>query len=283
MPTHCTQSHRIMASVNPERVDFNEQNGGHGCGAAGADILNGSSESTSTPAVGRHSSGTVATSDASPLVEAELANVGSEDLSLILRVQALLTQFSHPQVRADFVNSKFNWTINPNLLERLDDVRCYLFPRWTTGSLEIQPPHRSFEAASHLFRLIRKDTSLCILPGEDPLHSLSYKNWFNLLETIATDKYWDTIAVEARCTHTLQESDMSSESAVASMTHPKKMGTIKPKKEIRDRSSLSVSSSSDSGSSGGSSEQDSRTAITSSRRGRRQGHDRRDVVTPPPF
>ena len=31
----------------------------------------------------------------------------------VLRFQALPVQFSHPQVHADFINRKFNWTNQP--------------------------------------------------------------------------------------------------------------------------------------------------------------------------
>ena len=42
-----------------------------------------------------------------------------DELCCILKLQALLNQFSHPKEWADFMNHKFNFSLNPNLLGRL--------------------------------------------------------------------------------------------------------------------------------------------------------------------
>ena len=56
-------------------------------------------------------------------------------LSKAIALQSLLAKFSHPMIRADFVNGKFGWNINLTLLPQLDELRWSLVPRWQSGDL----------------------------------------------------------------------------------------------------------------------------------------------------
>ena len=268
-----------MSNTNPERVDLNLQNRGHGWDDDGNQSGN---NEPSTERRGNLRDVSAADVLNTSVASDQLLSTDPDNLSLILRLQALFMQFSHSRVRADFINNKFNWTLNPNLLEKLDDVRCLLFPRWVGGSLECQPPHRSYGAAVHLSCLARKDASICNMPGEDPAHSLTYKSLFTLLETIATDRYWDTVPAEERCTHILAETEESSGNVTGNNARHKSR-KIKTKKERIDKSPVLVCISSDSESSGDSSSEGSSSTVTESYRSRRQLYDRRDVVIPPPF
>ena len=204
-----------------------------------------------------------------------------DEMCHILQLQALLGQFAHPKVRADFLNNKFNWTINPNVLPRIDDLRCLLFPRWNGASqLDGSSLQREAQAAHHLKALNSKCKSLLVLPGEAPGASLSHEVWFTLLNNIATDKYWAIVQAEARCTHIIAPESLSSGagSVVTSRRqHPRSSRNIKVKNESQRSSSSSSSLDADA----------SLTSDSDCSEGRASCHhyrrDKRDVVTPPVF
>jgi hypothetical protein len=75
-------------------------------------------------------------------------------LASFISIQSLLVQFSHPQVRADFVNQKFGFNINPDLLTKIDELRWTLLPRWQSGSI-VSTNIRSQVAAHHAAELLR--------------------------------------------------------------------------------------------------------------------------------
>ena len=215
----------------------------------------------------------------------DLLDSGIDDICSILKIQSLLNQFSHPRVRADFLNHKFSWIINPSLLQKLDGLRCLLFPRWTCGHLDGQPGHRDLQAARHLRFLISKDNSPCIFPGDEVSDALTYKTWFDLLDNIASDKYWNTVASEEICTH-IQQSD-SLESSGENHHRQKVERHLKIRqKQSSIKQEVECSSSTESNTSDCDStcdDTDEEIVSTARKNARRSRYDKREVVTPPPF
>ena len=173
------------------------------------------------------------------------------EICSVLRLQSLLVQFSHPQVCADFINSKFNWTINPTILSRIDDLRCLLFPRWTgASSMGNDPSQRKLLAARHLRSMISRENSLLVLPGEDAEKSLTYENWFVLLNSIASDAYWSAVVADDRCMHILASESQSSDGGSKTRVHNSSSQFLGSASAVKmERGTVSQSSESESGSS----------------------------------
>lgn len=124
-------------------------------------------------------------------------------LPQILAYSSLLSQFSNPQVRADFVNGKFGPEFAPELLPQLDELRWILFPRWQPFSLE-QPTLFMVEAANCLKKLLMRSTEE-VSPSEFGLvDTPSYDKWFKILEAIANSSYWYDVPASNRCTHIIK-------------------------------------------------------------------------------
>jgi hypothetical protein len=119
-------------------------------------------------------------------------------LATWVSVQSLLVQFSSPRVRADLINGKFGCHINPQLLLKLDDLRWTLLPRWQSGSI-ITIDTRKTVVVDHMFNLLNKSDELLLM--DLPERCPTYKEWFNMLETIAADRYWSRVPCEQRCVH----------------------------------------------------------------------------------
>ena len=124
----------------------------------------------------------------------------SQILANILSIQSLLSQFSHPRVRGNFLNGKFGWKVNPTLLPRIDKLRCLLFPRWSIGTLA-EATQRNMAASIHLQSMVFEHDTILQLPGEEAGESLTAKDWYEVLETVAADSYWHTVKPEDRCVH----------------------------------------------------------------------------------
>ena len=122
------------------------------------------------------------------------------ELAAVIAMQSILNQLSHPQVRGDFLSGKFHWRINPTLLSRIDQLRCVTFPRWLAGGLYVAT-ERCGSAALHLKRLLAKENTKLILPAEDVRDSLTYREWYEVMEMVAADSYWDEMPPEDRCVH----------------------------------------------------------------------------------
>ena len=119
--------------------------------------------------------------------------------ALMITLQALLLQFTHPRVRADIVNGIFSTRLSSRLLAKLDELRWTLFPNWKEGSLQ-SAVIRNERAAHHLNLLMSKSSRLLELSPDDS-ESLTYREWFDILEDIAKEEYWARCAVSERCTH----------------------------------------------------------------------------------
>lgn len=228
-----------------------------------------------------------------------------ESLADAVSIQALLHQFSHPKVRADFVNGRFGLSINPNLLPSLDALRWSLFPRWRGGSLRLHQ-RATRKAAENLTLLIDSSSNLFRLDNEEPM---TYQDWFQILESIATNQYWSTIPPEDRCTHIIQndicatsneaprsfspgrlsvkKEKVNSTTSSSTLSSKKKSLTTKaktksPKKveEITISSSESSDARTETAESG--SDNDDVPSVRSSR-SRTKRYDRREVIKPPKF
>lgn len=140
-----------------------------------------------------------------------------EMLVKVVSLQALLAQFSHLQVRADFINGCFGPGVNPDLLTLLDDFRWTVFPRWQQGGLA-GSSDRSKSAVSHLLRLLNRSRDLLNLNTFTSDKSLSYDEWFSTLDSIASNSYWDRVPSEERCTHIIQN-DVSTKELMKGKTH----------------------------------------------------------------
>lgn len=222
----------------------------------------------------------------------------------IVAIQALLNQFCHPKVRADFISGQFGISVNRDILPAMDALRWTLFPRWKGGSLSAHS-RITLQASFHLHKLISKSERTIQLIDEEPT---SYREWFYILESIAENKYWIKVSPEDRCVHIVpsatdndgsatnkEDSDAlfshlkpveketkDSESAVKSTQ--KKILTKKksqPKKKVEEITIYSTDLSSDSPQdtdSGGEDEASVRPSITRMKR-----RDKREVITPPKF
>ena len=137
-------------------------------------------------------------------------------LPAVIALQSLLTQFSHPQVRGHFASGRFGWRINPLWLPRLDELKCVIFPRWLGGGLYVAA-ERSVSASKQLSLLLQKNSAKFVLPTEEASESLTYREWFEVLELIAADPYWDEIPPEERCTHILSISPHSKADTVTNI------------------------------------------------------------------
>lgn len=141
----------------------------------------------------------------SPIVDRGNAQPGHTDcrfLPTVIACQSLLSQFSHPRVRADFCNGRFGVRINPSLLPRIDEMRWVLFPAF--GGMDMDETITgSVDAAGRFQLLIARSKNVCKLAGEAEGESLSYREWFALLELIASSSYWEHIPSQQRCLNVL--------------------------------------------------------------------------------
>ena len=121
----------------------------------------------------------------------------TQAIQLAITVQSLLNQFSHKNVRADFCNGKFEGDYDANTLNQLDELRWILFPRWSGTST-----HESNlgTAALKMKLLLSKDDNPCIIDPDSEDHR-TYKEWCEILDAIACDKYWLEVPPNQRCVH----------------------------------------------------------------------------------
>ena len=106
----------------------------------------------------------------------------------VLSCQILLAQFGSTQVRADFVNGKLGPSVNPFTLPQLDELRWSLFPRLQGGSLK-EPNFAIKAAKTHAEKLLAMSRDVAATSAEAIKDGISYNEWSQLLEAIATDKY----------------------------------------------------------------------------------------------
>ena len=131
--------------------------------------------------------------------DCEIQDDNMNVISYGICVKSVLSQLSNPGVRADLINGKFGFTIESQDLEQLDEFRCLICPWWTGGHIRI-PDSRHREAGKHLVALYRKSDNLMQLPGHDNC-ALSYRDWNETLEQLASSPYWYIVKADERCVH----------------------------------------------------------------------------------
>ena len=119
-------------------------------------------------------------------------------LPTVMAFQSLLNQFSHPKVRTDFRDGRFGVRINPSLLPKIDELRWLLFPAWSGKGMN-ENITRNICAARRIQLLLTRSEEVCELSCEVDDESLSYHEWYALLELIASSKYWESLAAQQRC------------------------------------------------------------------------------------
>ena len=213
-------------------------------------------------------------------------------LTKVVAYQGLLQQFSHPQVRADYINNKFGEDDTSFALEALDELRCALFPQWHGGSLDASPENFS-SAAVELIKLMTDSQETAPHRSEDATPS-SYAEWNGTLRRLAMNPYWTYTAAGKRCTHIMKEFKKSPtnyklptfrKNLFSSQKQPlleKKAHVVVERKieEIVLSSDSSIDYNPSSSSSTDDSSSDERVAIP---RRHKKRVDKREIVTPPIF
>ena len=121
-------------------------------------------------------------------------------LAMAITIETVLSQFAHPGVRADFINKQFGCNIKCDLLPDLDQLRWSLFPRWRGGGL-LASASANERAAKSLKLLVEQSDELFVACPSSDVEQLSCRQWYYVLDIIASDKYWMRVPPEARCVH----------------------------------------------------------------------------------
>lgn len=186
--------------------------------------------------------------------------------SFVVGVNSLFAQFKIHNVRSDFSEGRFDMKINPNIMLRLDTMSCVLFPRWSASHSLYDSDVATANAVDHLRSLYNKSSALFRLDGFE--RDSTYADWFNMLNMIAEDSYWNEITPDQRCTH---RSENHSESKLYINQG------VKPK--LKKESKSSSSESFDSEESGS----DDYHSTDESHLRDNLGKSRKEVVVPPKF
>ena len=202
-------------------------------------------------------------------------------LSKAIALQSLLAQFSHPMVRADFVNGRFGWNINPTLLPQLDELRWSLVPRWQSGDLTCSI--RDCGPAARILQQLLGESDEVIL--SDDTRQYTCKQWMQILDAIASDPYWTNVSPEERCVHIVKReartfSEIKQNTQVPSVAKSRRSQKAKKLSYTLDSSLSSMGSSVSGGSDSGS---EVKSYSVSSRKGSRRRKSHREIVTPPVF
>jgi hypothetical protein len=224
-------------------------------------------------------------------------------LAKAIGIQSLLTQFAHPQVRAHFLNQRFALPASQKLLQKLDELRWTLFPRWHGGSLD-STVNLHARSAEHLNSLILQHQQPFVLTDDTENQSMSYKQWYSTLQAIALDDYWSKVPPADRCTHVPQLATCKEEtynvSPAASRRHNSchtelsvrekknhsrsfRQSAVKNVEEVIVLSSDYTDSGSESADSNSQSSSSDDYTPPKTRRFKKTREDRREIVVPPMF
>jgi hypothetical protein len=114
-----------------------------------------------------------------------MANSGEPALQDILKLQSLLMQFIHPQVRRDLLAGQLGVSITEEMLLDIDCIRRYLSPPWrgvqTTMQLSLQ------SSITHVKALFGKSEEVFALKADAVW---TYKQWSELFHQLGTSQYW---------------------------------------------------------------------------------------------
>lgn len=194
------------------------------------------------------------------------------DLVSVISLQSLLNQFTHPTVRANFINGNFSCSGNPDTLVCIDELRWLLLPTWKTKA---DITSRSCSAAEHFKKLLSNSCEIIPIGS----HNMTYAEWNKEIKLIASDKIWYT---EQHCTHfNDSEASMCYGSIFQDSILPKRLSRSRTPKSVRIASSSENSSVEETSYSSHDSSEHTPTRHTQQRR--RSSYDPRGVVTPPKF
>jgi len=127
--------------------------------------------------------------------------------STVIRLNSFLSQFSHPMVRADFINGRFSRDIDRKIMPIIDELRWKLLPQWVGGALDCTTDRVDYTKV-HLLKLIRRSEDVCEISCEG-YRERSYAEVFTLLNAIANDCYWTEMPAHRRCIHATTDGDQA--------------------------------------------------------------------------
>lgn len=129
-------------------------------------------------------------------------------LSKVISFQSLLATFANVGVRADFVNGKFEGSYNSKFLDQVDELRWMLMPSWSGGYIS-GTNERALMSARHMSKLINRAEDVLSLDSahrEDGCYvHYSYSIWYDMLQGLASDRYWYENNPSTRCSHIKKE------------------------------------------------------------------------------
>ena len=118
------------------------------------------------------------------------------DLGKVIRIQSLLLQFRHPQVRSALLQGKFNVPADETtLLQQIDQLRWILLPAYDVSSSRCCDI-----AAGHFTELLAKSQRRFAI-GEGDVMRKAYSAWYDILELLADADFWRSTPMADRCVH----------------------------------------------------------------------------------
>jgi hypothetical protein len=198
---------------------------------------------------------------------------------------ALLQQFQNHQVRADFINGKFDRPMSSNLLSALDEVRWSLFPRWRGRDNIEGEMLRCDSAVGHCKKLFAKHRSPFKLSiSNHDIGKMTYEAWYEVIHEISADSYWKRVAPEERCTHTVKEEyTKSTLNAIMGQVSSNSRKLVKRERRVIEEIVISSSSGESQSEASDDESSDKESTSDSGRRSRYRKYTRKEVVTPPIF
>jgi hypothetical protein len=111
----------------------------------------------------------------------------------IIKLQSLLMQFIHPQVRYDLLSGKFGVEISEDRLVDMDHIRRVIIPPWRGASvvnMELQLSD-TLEQLQSLFN--KKEEVFQLRPSS----TMTYAHWSGLFDSLASSTYWQLVDYKA--------------------------------------------------------------------------------------
>ena len=98
----------------------------------------------------------------------------------------------------------FGPNLNPSILPQLDELKWSLFPRWL-GGLDVSGDNYK-RASWHICKLLAKEEGTFFSDLESLEDCFSYREWMEILNKIASNRYWSQVPPEDRCVHNVSAS-----------------------------------------------------------------------------
>jgi hypothetical protein len=169
----------------------------------------------------------------------------SVDLSEVLKLQSLLMQFIHPQVRSDFLCGLLNVQASKSLLSDLDRIRAVIIPPWR-GSSTVTLRAQLDLSREHLMSLVRGTTDIFDLQTSSTMWT--YGAWAKYLDQISSADYWKHTPAATFCIERLAVDTRNVNSAGVpqrdvdvelkpSRDLVRELSPVRPNEDLRPRSS----------------------------------------------